>query len=384
LAVRPRIALAFPRGAHQESFIQGVLHYASDNGLGWSYTLAPEALSLSVKDLTGWRGDGVLAAINTPEEADAALRLGRPVVNISSALEVSPCPRSMVDNHAVGRIAAEHLLGRGLRQLGFYGLQDVEYSKQRWLGFVERLAESGLEPTKLLATPMFGFSGTVWLDQHDDLVDWLQALPKPCGVLAVSDYRARHVLDGCEQAEIAVPKELAVLGVDNEQVICDHVTPTLSSVARNDRLEGFRAAELLHALMEGDATQVDPTPTAPLEVVCRESTAAFAVSDPRLRQALDYLVANVTDPITVEELAEHVDVSRRWLEYAFRDALGETPYQYLQRQRLLLAKRLLTDEPEEKVYRVAQRAGFSTVKQFSSAFQRAFGVPPADFRRLQS
>jgi LacI family transcriptional regulator len=362
--------------------MQGVFRYAAEHNLGWSYTIAPESLTLSVLDLVDWPGDGVLAALNTAEEAEHAAAMSIPVVNISSTLAESPSPRSMVDNAAVGRIAAEHLLTRGLQHFAFYGLREVEYSKRRWMGFHQRLAQNDFEPQKHLATPTFGFIGKVWIKQHEELVAWLESLPKPVGVFAVSDYRARHVLDACEQAGIPSPQQVAVLGVDNEQVICDHVVPRLSSVARNDTLEGYRAAELLHSCLRGDAPADADEPVPPLEVVSRESTAAFAVADTRLKQALEYLLDNVTDPITVEELAEHVDVSRRWLEYAFRDALGETPYQYLQRQRLLLAKRLLTEEPEAKVYRIAQRTGFSSVKQLSAAFQRAFGVTPGDYRKL--
>jgi LacI family transcriptional regulator len=362
--------------------MQGVFRYAAEHNLGWSYTIAPESLTLSVLDLVDWPGDGVLAALNTAEEAEHAAAMSIPVVNISSTLAESPSPRSMVDNAAVGRIAAEHLLTRGLQHFAFYGLREVEYSKRRWMGFHQRLAQNGYEPKKHLATPTFGFIGKVWIKQHEELVAWLESLPKPVGVFAVSDYRARHVLDACEQAGIPSPQQVAVLGVDNEQVICDHVVPRLSSVARNDTLEGYRAAELLHSCLRGDAPADADEPVPPLEVVSRESTAAFAVADTRLKQALEYLLDNVTDPITVEELAEHVDVSRRWLEYAFRDALGETPYQYLQRQRLLLAKRLLTEEPDAKVYRIAQRTGFSSVKQLSAAFQRAFGVTPGDYRKL--
>ncbi|TWT97660.1 Xylose operon regulatory protein [Botrimarina colliarenosi] len=379
---RQQIALAFPRGAHQETFIHGVFRYAAEQGLNWSYTIAPEALALSVLDLVDWPGDGILAALNTLEESEYAAAMSPPVVNISSALPVSSVPRSMVDNVAVGRIAADHLVTRGLRNFAFYGLKDIEYSKRRWVGFTERLAESGFTATKHLATATFGFRGKVWLRQNQQLTAWLKTLEMPCGVFAVSDYRARHILDACHQVGLETPQQVAVLGVDNEHVICEHITPTLSSVARNDTLEGYRAADLLNRCMRGETPPEGDELVQPLEVVSRESTSAFAVGDPRLRKALEYLLDNMTDPVTVEELAEHVDVSRRWLEYAFRDALGETPYQYLQRQRLIRAKHLLTEERDAKVYRIAQRSGFSSVKQLSTAFQKAFGLTPGEYRKL--
>ncbi|TWT37634.1 Xylose operon regulatory protein [Posidoniimonas corsicana] len=379
---RQQIAFAFPRGAHQEAFIQGVFRYAADQELNWTYTIAPESLSLSVLDLVDWPGDGVLAALNTAEEVEYAMAMRPHVVNISSTLPESPVPRSMVDNVAVGRIAADHLATRGLRNFAFYGLQDVEYSKRRWMGFIERLEESGYSATKHLATPTFGFRGSVWLNQHQELAAWLESLPTPCGVFSVSDYRARHVLDACQQVNLNSPEQIAVLGVDNEHVICDHITPKLSSVARNDVLEGYRAAELLHMRLDGRSSEETEIAVPPLEVVARDSTSAFAVEDPRMKKVLEYLLTNVAEPITIDELAEHADVSRRWLEYAFRDALGETPYHYLQRQRLILAKQLLRDDPTSPVYRIAQRTGFSSVKQLSNAFQKAYGVTPGEYRKL--
>src|SRR5687768_9744987 len=115
------IALAFPRGAHQEVFIQGVLKYAQENQCNWSYITAPESLALSVLDLVGWPGDGILAALNTAEEAACAAALSAPVVNISSALPSSPVPRSIVDNRAIGELAADHLSCKGFKDYAFYG-----------------------------------------------------------------------------------------------------------------------------------------------------------------------------------------------------------------------------------------------------------------------
>jgi LacI family transcriptional regulator len=205
-------------------------------------------------------------------------------------------------------------------------------------------------------------------------------LPTPCGLLAVSDYRARQALDACRREGIKVPEEVAVIGVDNEQVICEHAYPTLSSVARNDRLEGFRAAALLDRMIQGDdiANRVAPIP--PLQVIERESTATFAVTDSRLRAALTYLHDRIEEPISIDDVTRHCDVSRRWLEYAFRDTLGDTPYQYLRRQRLLYAKRLLADEPRTRIYSIAQRTGFSSAKQLTIAFHQMFGVSPREFR----
>lgn len=375
------IALAFPRGAHQEVFIEGVLRYAAEHQSNWSYITAPESLSLSVLDLIGWPGDGILAAINTPAEGECAANLSVPVVNISSALPQSPVPRSIVDNIAIGAAAAEHLVGKGFETHAFYGLSDVQYSKDRRAGFAARLAVDDFHCLDFLSAPTFGLGGNQWLQQHRALAEWLKELPTPCGLFAVSDYRARQVLDACRQLGRHVPEQIAVIGVDNEQIICEHAYPKLSSVARNDRLEGYRAAAMLDAIMNGEQVSLEEPPIPPLEVVERDSTATFAVQDPRLREALAYLHQHIDQPITIDNIIGHSGVSRRWLEYAFRRVLHETPYQYLRRQRLALAKRLLSEDPSAKVHRVAQQSGFSSAKHLAIAFQQSFGMSPRDYRK---
>ncbi len=376
-----RIALAFPRGTHQERFIQGVAKFAAEHQRRWAFTVAPESLLLNIRELTGWEGDGVLAAINTPEEAACAAQLPIPVVNISSALEVSPVPRSAVDNRAIGLQAAEHLLSRGFQSFGYYGLEGVEYSRQRLHGFQERLAEREFTVNTHLAEPTFRFDGARWNQEQQRLAEWLQTLSHPCAILVASDYRASQVLDGCNKIGISPPEQLAVMGVDNEQVICEHMRPTLTSVARDDVGEGYSAAAMLNALMDGESLASHEVNVPPLEVVERESTALFAVSDPRLRKAVAYLHEYSDDPITVEELAAQAEVSRRWLEYAFRDELGETPHQYLRRRRLLKALQILRGEPKARISDIAKKTGFSTVKQFRAAFQQAYNQTPGEFRR---
>ena len=138
---------------------------------------------------------------------------------------------------------------------------------------------------------------------------------------------------------------------------------------------------MLDRLLNGKRVSLEERPIPPLQVVERESTATFAVSDPRLRDALAFLHQHIEKPITIDQITEHAGVSRRWLEYAFRDVLGETPYQYLRRQRLALARRLLAEEPASKVYSVAQQAGFSSAKQLAIAFQQDFGMSPREYRK---
>jgi LacI family transcriptional regulator len=375
------IALAFPRGAHQEVFIEGILQYVREHRRNWSYIIAPEWNSVSITQLVGWPGDGVIAALNTPREATCAETFPLPVVNMSSALAESPVPRTMVDNRAIGALAAEHLVDRGFRSFAYYGLKDIEYSRQRFLGFEGRVATAGFSTDRLILPSTFRIRGNFWLRQQRRLKAWISKLPTPCGLFAVSDARARQSLNACQELQIAVPQQIAVVGVDDQQIICEHSHPTISSVARNNIREGYAAAALLDKLIAKKTVPAGDQLIPPLAVIARESTASLVVGDDRLREALVYFQSHIEDPVTVAELCRYIGVSRRWLEYAFRGMVGESPYNYMRRQKLDYARRLLTDEPDAKIYRIAQRIGFSSAKQLAKAFRREFGTTPREYRK---
>ena len=375
------IALAFPRGAHQEVFINGVLRYAADYECHWTYITAPESLALSVLDLRGWRGDGIIAALNTPAEAAGVQEMNMPVVNISGTLAQTPVPRVSLDNGLVGRLAAEHLIERGFQQFAYYGLRNVAYSEVRRQAFEDRLEQAGFSCVSLVMPPTYRAKESYWRDQQRSLLKWLRDLPMPIGLFAVTDYRARQVLDACRQMEVRVPQHVAVIGVDNEEVICVHVQPQLTSVARNNQQEGYHAAAMLDKLIAGKSVETTEEMIPPLGVVTRESTETVAFKDARLCEAIDFLNKHIEDPIGVQELASHVGVSRRWMEYAFRDSLGESPYQYIRHRRLKLAQHLLDEEPTTKIYQIARRTGFSSAKQLSMAFCQEFGQSPREYQR---
>lgn len=375
-----QIALAFPRGAHQEMLIDGVLQYAREHGCRWSYITAPESLSLSILDLQGRCGDGVIAALNTREEVECARSLNVPMVNISSAMTESPVPRVNIDNRLLGEMAADHLIQRGFSNFAYYGLTRIGYSQLRQEGFESRLATAGFRCHVLLSEPTFGRQELHWQEQHNALAEWLRSFPTPIALFAVSDYRARQVLDVCREVGIVVPQDMAVLGVDNEEVICQHIQPQLSSIARNDRLEGYEAAAVLHKLLQSKKAR-SFTSVPPAGIVERDSTRVIAVSDSRIREAINYIFQHIEQPFGVQELAVHVGVSRRWLEYSFRETVGESPYKYIRRQQLEHARRLLTENPSVKVYQIAQRTGFNSAKRFMTAFRQSFGQSPREYRR---
>ncbi len=372
------LALPFAAGEHQE-FMQGILEYSRQHG-PWTFLCGSETLTLSVLSLKGWPGDGVLADLFTRKEARAAARLGMPVVNLSGALEHTGVPRVMNDHEAIGRLAAEHLLDRGFRRFAYYGLKSIWYGKQRELGFRQRIAREGY-PCAVLSTEGITDRKRTWHFWQEELRRWLTPLTPPLAVMAASDLRARMVIDTCRQMGLHVPHDVAVIGVDNDTISCEASRPTLTSVARNGREIGYRAAQLLDRLMSGRKTPNREIIVAPAGVVARQSTDVVAVDDPDLSLAVRYISDHLDRPFRMADLLGEVPVSRRWLEYRFRERFGHSPYAYICEARVERAKQLLLEPQRLRSEELAEACGFSGARNMRLVFQRLTGKTPAEYRR---
>jgi LacI family transcriptional regulator len=378
-----RVALAVPAGVpHLERIIHGVLGYAHRHGR-WRVTMSPDFLALSIESLRDWPGDGVIARITDADQARIAARLDVPIVNISGALEDPGVSMVTVDNRAVGRLAAEHLLQCGFHRFAFYGPRHLWYAQRRAAGFIEAIEATGGRCACSPETPPPGDAGPSWIDIEERLRDWLAQLETPVGLLASSDYQARLVLEACEQLGLSVPDQVAVVGVNNDEIACGFCHPPLSSVACDWQRIGHTAAATLDALIDGDATDKVTTFLPPSGVTRRRSTETLVVDDPRAAAAVQYIRDHIDQPIQVADVCEALDLSRRWLEQAFRQWIGCTPREYIWRMRVDRAKQLLLNQPRMKMNRVARLSGFVTTKTLRAIFKRLEGTSPSEFRRRQ-
>jgi LacI family transcriptional regulator len=375
------IGLAFPRGGRHELLVEGISEYAQKNGRAWTYVNTLESPSLSLANLVDWQGAGVIAALNTARDAEFAANFHLPIVNISGILKDSPVPRSRVDERAIGAAAAEHLHERGFHHYAFYGLRNVEYSRLRQEAFNSTLATIGFGAAALTLDSTLNFDCSTWLTQQRALSHWLATLDTPCGVFVASDSRARQLIDACIHLNLKVPDQIAVVAVDELPYVNEHIHPTITSISRDFRREGYHAAALLDSLMRGKRAPSEVDAGVPRIAVARESTSTFAVGDKRLRDAMVFVRNCIGQPFVIRDVCDHVKVSRRWLEYSFRGTLGETPYQYVQRQRVEHAQRLIANNPETKLFLIAQQVGFSSAKQLAKVFRRELGMSPRHFRQ---
>ena len=382
------VALTYPLAVPWMAvFVRGVMEYAERHG-GWSLTVSPPALSwageqiLPIGSLKGWPGDGVIAAIGAPGQLRAARRLGKPVVNMAASMPESGVPRVMPDHYGMGRLAADHLLERGLRRLAYYGIKGLWFSQQRCLGFVRRAEQAGVSCDVFEASPnppaRYG-----WQDRMAPLTAWLRQLRPPVGLLAVQDYRARAAMDECQRLGLDIPHDVAVLGMEDDPTICEFSRPTLSSVSRNPWRLGYETAALLDRLMDGKPPPAQDLLIPSDGVVARQSTDTVAVEDRRVAAAVHFIHDHLAETFGVDRVVEAAKVSRRQLEVRFQRLLNCTLHDYISRQRVERAKQFLAGPERIKLHKLATACGFSSVERMRLVFKRVTGRTPLEYRRSE-
>jgi LacI family transcriptional regulator len=381
-----RIALAFPASqAHLHAVVRGIVDYTQQYER-WLVMTSVEAATLHIESLAGWRGDGVIAIVTTDAEAKAAQRLQRtgvPVVTFSGSLKDPGIPKVLVDNRQIGRLAADHLMARGFRRFGFYGVGGREYAILRARAFLARVQDGGGQATEHWAE---GNQDEVrpWQHGFDELEKWLESLEKPVGVFAMNDFRARLVIDACSMHRLRIPEDVGLVGVDNNQVVCEFSDPPLTSVQCDWRRLGFECARLLDRLMRGKTPPEEEVLVPALGVVRRESTDVTHTDDARVAQAVDYLREHLGEVFGVERLVTVTGVSRRSLEEAFQREFKCSPYRFLSQTRVDRAKELLSLREKLKLSEVARRCGFPHARGLRETFQRLEGVSPTEFETKAS
>lgn len=377
--VATEVALAIRVGVpHLGRVAQGIRDYA-DAETDWRFLISPETHDLPPDSLRGWRGGGVIAQCNTPEEVGILSALQCPVVNISGALRETPFPRVINDYREIGRRAAVFLRERGFRRFGFYGVAGVWYSSEIEAGFCESIRDQRFE-VDTLRSPSTMDAVPRWDHGQEELENWLLSLQPPFAVMAAHDPRATMVIRACERVGLRVPSDVAVIGVNDDTVTCETSRPTLTSIRRSGQTVGRLAAETLHRLMLGEPAEME-TIVAPGRFMERESTRTLAIDQPALAAAVNFVETHFREPIGVEQIVSASGRSRRWLEEAFRRELRCTPAGFLKRERVKAAREILRTKPDSTPGELAAECGFSGTRQLNAVFERETGTTVKEFRR---
>lgn len=348
--------------------LHGVAQYL--RRLGWRMMLVRHGGEAAAAEVARLAPGGIIAYVADRWLLQMARKLGVPLVDTALG-ELEVAMTVSLDNHAVGRLAAEHFAQAGLKNFGYCGVRQRAASEQRRAGFAACLENR----------PLAAFSERVSEGESrlERLMRWLKQLPKPVGLLVFDDKLGERVLTACRWAHLAVPHEVAVLGIGNDELMCDVSWPTLSSISLPTPRLGFEAARMLANAMVGRKIRQPHLKVQPAGVVTRGSTDLVAVEDALVKAAVQFIRAQAGKLIGVEQVAQAVAVSRRTLDRRFAGALGRTVHAELARVRMQMARSLLADS-SRAIAEVARGCGYGTAASFSRAFRQHSGRWPSEYR----
>tara|TARA_R110002049_G_scaffold27321_2_gene94111 strand:+ start:226903 stop:228051 length:1149 start_codon:yes stop_codon:yes gene_type:complete len=375
-----RVALLIETSrSYGRELLRGVKRYAIEHG-PWS--LFVEVRDLESKPpawLKSWDGDGILTRSGNNAIAAAVKRVGVPAVELRSTRRGFGLPFVGVDNEAVASLVVDHLLERGFRHFGVYGLDTEPFFTERRQHFVQKLQDRGFDCVSLRQSGMTERPHQ-WEKQQQRLIQWIESLNKPAGVLACTDQLGCWLLDACVRRAIRVPEELAVVGVENDETLATMSTPPLSSVQLPGERIGYEAARKLDVLMRGRKLSETSTLIAPTGIAVRQSSDVVAIDDPLLAQAIQWIRDHVCEGIRVADVLAAVPISRSSLERGCRRVLGRSPNAEIVRTRVDQVSRLLC-ESDLTLQQIADRTGFNTAQYLVGTFRQIRGITPGEFRR---
>ena len=382
-ARRVALLIESSRG-YGRGLLHGIAEYLRSRG-PWTLSFERHGLYQRVPAwMRDWHGDGIIARVENRGLATAIHRLRVPSVDLRGRLRDLPMPAILTDDAAGTRLAAEHLLERGFRRFAYCGFAGLSYSAERLRVFSETVQAAGYPCATYLPPARCRRGDTEQVDQQalayeKDLARWLRTLPRPVGVMAGNDARGQQILNACRDLGIAVPDELAVVGVDNDEVLCELCHPPLSSVAPNTRKIGYEAAALLDRLMAGEPPPTEPIYILPLGVVARQSTDILSFEDRAITAAVRFIREHACEGITLEDVLARVPVSWGTLERQFHKILGHTPKAEMVRVQLDRVKQLLV-ETRLSLKEIAARAGFRHPEYMCALFKSKTGKTPGQYR----
>jgi len=348
--------------------VAGVARYSVQRG-DWRFYAPHGVPEVPLTDLKKWSGDGVIGMLDRP--AVAALRKrGIAAVNIFGRFADLPETSVVLDNHEVGRMAADYLIGKGIRRFAITGRKMFGDATLKYEGYISALEAKGFHCLEL-KSPQAVRAIKTQIEKLDG--------EGPVGILATEDPVGRTVINACVDAGLRVPEDVAVLGVNNDAFACEMLLPQMSSIEPGAERIGWQAAQMLEQLMAGGREPAAPTRILPEKIVERHSTDLTAVNDAAVAAALLFIRENAHRPVQVDDAARAAHVSRRTLENRFRSLLQVSIHDTIRRERILRACRLLK-ETDMLIEVLSEACGYSTRERFNQAFRQETGTTPSEYR----
>lgn len=388
-----RITLLFNANkAYDRQVIKGIGEYLQATQCHWDIFFE-EDFCTHLDNIQEWVGDGIIADLDNPEIEVLLSRLDIPVVGIGSSYQdeksYPAMPYIATDNVSLVNSAFNHLKDKGLETFAFYGLP--ENHKTRWASEREKAFNQIIENDDYTGTVYRGHRTTpqTWQNDMDHLAEWLQSLPTPIGIIAVTDARARHLLQQCDLLNLMVPDKIAIIGIDNEELTSYLTHVSLSTVGQGCRSMGYSAAKMLHkqllSLKENghlkrDCNTVYPRKIVPAsEVFERQSSDFQAVKDPYVIKAMHYIRNNAFNGIKVDQVLDALMISRSNLETRFKEERGHSVHQEIHNSKLKRACELLAST-NIAIAEIPDLCGYPSLQYMYTVFKKDINITPKDYR----
>lgn len=371
-----------PSRPYDRRIIRGFAAYVEEHRKEWSLYVEEDPIS-RLPNLNRWGGDGILANFDDRRIAEAVTSIRVPVVGVGGGYgfysEASKVPYVKTNNRAIANLGGKHLLSQGFQRFGFFSEPATKsngWARERADFFRKCIEEHGFQCNIYVGRYT---ASRDWQKSQEGLKNWLRTLVPPVGIMACHDGRARQLIQACHEVGLRIPEDIAVVGVDNDDIMCELTRPPLSSIEQGTRRIGYQSAALLDQLMEGNdppslTCQIDPE-----GLVLRQSTDVLAVDDDEVAEALRFIRRNACESVTVKDVLNHVQLSRSTLEIRFRKLLKRTIHAEIRRVQIDSAKRLLTTT-SMPIKEIVGRVGISSVPYFTALISRATGKTPGKIR----
>lgn len=380
----PKISLLISTDRESDrDFLRGIVRYCETNG-PWELISKPPAYIPLANSEHEWNihknSDGFIA--RGFESLSKILKFKKPVIASGIKRETNLKIATVVTNSKViGQLGAQHLMSLGLTNFAYCGFSSIEWSKKRQTSFVSELRKAGY--TSKTYNLYTNSKEKDFLKAKEKLANWLMSLPKPIGIMTCNDDCAMLVIETVKNLNIRIPEQIAIVGVDNDELICNLTAPPLSSIDINFEKSGFQAAKLLDRMIKENKQIITQIKVEPVEIVERQSTNILQIQNETIAAAMQYIYQNFKSAIQVEDVARHVGLSRRALEKQFKNNLNRTIYSEIREMRLNHIAKLLT-KTNMTVSEIMTTLDYSSPEHIARQFRNIKGISPIEYRKKHS
>ncbi len=364
--------------ASGRNFLKGVANYARFKD-DWALECEPIGIEKSFIKFNYSNFDGIITRVWDRKTAQDIIKCCKNTI-FFYANEYFPEYTCIYTDHGhIGRIAADHLLERGIKKFAFLGYKNMVWSGERGGAFMKTVSDAGFEASKFEIEFNYRKFDYWSKTKNSSLVKWLEKLPKPVGIFASNDELGRHIIESCKAYGMQIPDQVAVIGVDNDECICDLTYPPLSSIRLNTEQSGFDAAKALDKMFHGEELENKTILTPIMDVIERQSSNILCHDDKTITAAIKYIKVNVKNLIQVTDVANEVCLSRRELLRRFKSTTGLTVYDVIRNEKIKAIEKYLTAS-NLSISEVAYEFKFSGPEKLSRFFTQNKGVSPKKFR----